>query len=161
MKLDEIDCKIIHLLQQDSRQSVTEIGESVGLSPSATHRRIGILENKGVIEGYCARLNGEKLGYSLSFFVEVTLDSQSEAVLAAFEDAAIARPEVLECYLTTGSGDYLIKVAAPDTKSYEQIYKRIIASLPHVNRIQSSLVMKTVKPWRGYPPRIMQPAIGT
>ena len=156
MEFDIIDCKIIDLLQQDSRQSVSEIGESVGLSPSATHRRVGILENKGVIEGYCARLNGEKLGYSLLFFVEVTLDSQSEAVLAAFEAAAIARPEVLECYLTTGSGDYLIKVAAPDTKSYEQIYKRIIASLPHVNRIQSSLVMKTVKPWMGYPPRTLQ-----
>jgi DNA-binding Lrp family transcriptional regulator len=62
----------------------------------------------------------------------------------------LERPEVLECYLTTGSADYLVKVAAKDTKSYEQIYKRIIASLPHVSRIESSLVMKTVKAWSGY-----------
>ena len=149
--LDVIDYKILESLQINCRQSVTEIGDQVGLSPSATHRRIGILEKDGVIERYAAKLNGKKLGYTMTFFVEVSLESQSETVLAAFEKAALARPEVLECYLTTGSADYLIKVAAPDTESYEQIYKRIIAALPHVNRIQSSLVMKTVKRWTGYP----------
>jgi len=149
--LDDIDYKILDSLQKNCRQSVTEIGEKVGLSPSATHRRIGILEKDGVIERYTARLSGKKLGYAMTFFVEVSLESQSEAVLAAFEKAALARPEVLECYLTTGSADYLIKVAAPNTESYEQLYKRTIAALPHVNRIQSSLVMKTVKRWTGYP----------
>lgn len=149
--LDKIDYKILDELQQNCRQSVAEIGDIIGLSPSATHRRIGILEKDGVIQSYSARLNGKKLGYAMTFFVEVSLESQSEAVLGAFEKAALARPEVLECYLTTGSADYLIKVAAPNTESYEQIYKRIIAALPHVNRIQSSLVMKTVKRWTGYP----------
>ena len=150
--IDAIDYKILKQLQMNCRQSVAEIGDTVGLSPSATHRRIGILEKDGVIERYSARLNGEKLGYAMTFFVEVSLESQSEAVLGAFEKAALARPEVLECYLTTGSADYLIKVAAPNTESYEQLYKRIIAALPYVNRIQSSLVMKTVKRWTGYPP---------
>jgi len=152
--IDAIDYKILEALQKNCRQSVADIGEAVGLSPSATHRRVGILENDGIIERYAARLNGEKLGYAMTFFVEVSLESQSETVLAAFEKAALARPEVLECYLTTGSADYLIKVAAPNTESYERLYKRIIAALPHVNRIQSSLVMKTVKRWNGYPPRI-------
>jgi len=151
--LDAIDYKILEILQINCRHSVTDIGESVGLSPSATHRRIGILENNGFIDRYAARLNGEALGYAMVFFVEVSLESQSEGVLEAFEAAAIARPEVLECYLTTGSADYLIKVAAADTKSYEQVYKRVISAMPHVNSIQSSLVMKTVKPWTGYPPR--------
>jgi len=151
--IDEIDYKILNCLQENCRQSVADIGEKVGLSPSACHRRIGILEDKGVIERYAARLSGEKLGYAMTFFVEVSLESQSEAALSAFEKAALTRPEVLECYLTTGSADYLIKVAAPDTESYERLYKRTIAALPHVNRIQSSLVMKTVKRWRGYPPK--------
>lgn len=151
--IDAIDYKILRKLQENCRQSIADIGDAIGLSPSATHRRIGILEKEGVIERYAARLSGEKLGYSMTFFVEVSLESQSEAVLASFEKAALARPEVLECYLTTGAADYLIKVAAPNTQSYEQIYKRIIAALPHVNRIQSSLVMKTVKRWTGYPPR--------
>ena len=98
--IDAIDYKILKQLQMNCRQSVAEIGDTVGLSPSATHRRIGILEKDGVIERYSARLNGEKLGYAMTFFVEVSLESQSEAVLGAFEKAALARPEVLECYLS-------------------------------------------------------------
>ena len=149
--MDSIDRKILQLMQNNCRLSIAETGEKVGLSASACHRRIGILEKAGVIEGYSARINGEKIGYNMTFYLEVTLDSQNDAVLSKFENAALARPEVLECYLTTGAADYLIKVAAPDTKSYERIYKRSIAALPHVRRIQSSLVMKTVKAWSGYP----------
>lgn len=149
--MDEIDRKILRLLQDNCRLSIADIGGKVGLSASACHRRISLLEKNGVIENYTARLNGEKLGYNMTFYVEVSLESQSDAVLSAFEKAALGRPEVLECYLTTGEADYLIKVAAPDTKSYERIYKRTIAALPHVSRIQSSLVMKTVKRWSGYP----------
>ena len=149
--MDEIDRKILRLLQDNCRLSIADIGDKVGLSASACHRRISLLEKNGVIENYTARLNGEKLGYNMTFYVEVSLESQNDAVLSAFEKAALGRPEVLECYLTTGEADYLIKVAAPDTKSYERIYKRTIAALPHVSRIQSSLVMKTVKRWSGYP----------
>ncbi len=150
--IDTIDRKILSELQSDCRQSIAEISEKAGLSPSACHRRIGILEAKGFIERYAARLNGEKLGYTMTFYVEVTLEGQSENILSAFEKAAISRPEVLECHLMTGDADYLIKVAAPNTEDYERIYRRTIASLPHVNRIKSSLVMKTVKRWYGYPP---------
>ncbi|RKQ69535.1 AsnC family transcriptional regulator [Litorimonas taeanensis] len=149
--IDSIDRKILGILQQNCRLPIADIGDKVGLSASACHRRIGILEKNGIIERYAARLNGEKLGFNMTFYVEVTLEGQSEAILSAFEKAAVARAEVLECHLMTGSADYLIKVAAPDTKDYERLYKRIIASLPHVSRIQSALVMKTVKRWGGYP----------
>lgn len=149
--IDDIDRKILRQLQRNCRQPIAEISEAVGLSASACHRRIGLLEARGVIEGYRAQLNPESLGYNMTFFVEVTLEGQSEAILSAFEQAALARPEVLECHLTTGHADYLIKVAAPDTQSYERLYKRTISALPHVARIQSSLVMKTIKRWRGYP----------
>ena len=153
MTIDGIDQKIISLLQFDCRQSIADISEKVGLSPSACHRRIGILEKDGVIEGYKAQINGDKLGYHIAFFVEVSLENQSEQVLAAFEAAALARPQILECYLMTGSADYLLKVAAENTREYERIYRRVIAALPHVSGIQSSLVMKQVKRWNGYPPR--------
>lgn len=149
---DQIDRKILSELQANCRQSVAEISEKVGLSPSACHRRIGILEDKGVIERYAARLNGDKLGFNMTFYVEVTLEGQSEKILAEFEKAALSRPEVLECHLMTGDADYLIRVAAPNTADYERIYRRSIAALPHVSRIKSSLVMKTVKRWYGYPP---------
>lgn len=151
MTISEIDRKILHELQTNCRQSSAMIGEKVGLSPSACHRRIGLLEDRGLIERYAARLNGERLGFAMTFYVEVTLEGQSEAILSAFEKAALSRPEVLECHLMTGHADYLIKVASPDTADYERIYRRTIAALPHVSRIQSSLVMKTIKRWSGYP----------
>lgn len=151
--MDTIDKKLLLALQKDSRQSIANLASEVGLSPSACHRRIGILEKNGVIEGYHARLNGPKLGYQIEFYVEVSLDSQSEQVLAAFEQAALSRPQILECYLMTGNCDYLLKVAAENTREYERIYRRTIAALPHVARIQSSLVMKAVKRWKGYPAR--------
>ncbi len=150
--LDQIDRKILSELQSNCRRSIAEIADHVGLSTSACHRRIGILESQGVIERYAARLNGEKLGFTMTFYVEVSLEGQSEKTLADFESAALNRPEVLECHLMTGDADYLLKVAAPSTQDYERIYRRTIAALPHVSRIKSSLVMKTVKRWHGYPP---------
>ena len=151
--MDTIDTKLLLALQSDCHQSISEIASHIGLSTSAAHRRIGILEKSGYIEGYHARLNGEKLGYQIEFFVEVSLESQSEKVLAAFEKAVLVRPQILECYLMTGNADYLLKIAAANTKEYERIYRRTIAALPHVSRIQSSLVMKAIKRWQGYPAR--------
>ncbi|MEL7032144.1 MAG: Lrp/AsnC family transcriptional regulator [Pseudomonadota bacterium] len=149
--MDKIDREILSALQENCRRPIAEIADLVGMSLSACARRITLLEEKGFIEGYGARLNGSQLDLGMTFFVEVSLDSQKDAALATFEKAASRRPEVLECYLTTGTGDYLVKVAAKDTSDYETIYRRVIAALPHVSRIQSSLVMKTVKPWLGYP----------
>jgi len=148
--MDQIDRNILLALQASCRRPIAEIADQVGLSLSACARRIGQLEEKGYIEGYGARLSGDRLGYVMIFFVEVSLDSQTDAALAAFEAAAEQRPEVLECHLMTGAADYLIKLAARDTRDYEAIHRKVIASLPHVTRIQSALVMKTIKPWRGY-----------
>ena len=149
--MDRIDRDILAILQKDSRGSIAETAEKVGLSLSACHRRIAALEEKGVIEKYSARVNGRALDFNMLFFVEVSLDNQTDAVLAEFEQAARNKPEVLECHLMTGSADYLLKVAAADTTEYERTYRRTIASLPHVQRIESSLVMKSVKQWDGYP----------
>lgn len=152
--MDKIDRKILVALQENCRRPIAEIAEQVGMSLSACARRINLLEESGIIEGYGARLNGVKLGYGMTFYVEVSLDSQSDSALAEFEEAARQHAEVLECHLMTGNADYLIKVAAVDTPDYESTYRKVIASLPHVSRIQSALVMKTVKPWMGY--RVMQ-----
>lgn len=150
--LDSIDKKILTLLQDNCRAPISETAEKVGLSLSACHRRIGQLEKAGLIERYAARLNGTALGYAMTFYLDVSLESQSETALAAFEKAALASDQVLECHLMTGDADYLIKVACRDTEDYEQLYRRTIAALPHVTKIKSSLVMKSVKRWKGYPP---------
>lgn len=147
---DNIDRKILNAIQQNSRRSISETAEIVGLSLSACHRRIANLEAAGIIQGYSANLNGAALGFKVTFFIEVSLDSQTETALMEFEQAAIKRPDILECHLMTGQADYLIKVTVADTYDYERIYRKSIASLPHVRSIQSSLVMKTVKRWNGY-----------
>lgn len=148
--MDNIDRKILNAIQQNSRRSIADTAERVGLSLSACHRRIANLEASGIIESYSANLNGAALGFKVTFFIEVSLDSQSEKALKDFEDAAIKRADILECHLMTGQADYLIKVSATDTDDYERIYRKSIASLPHVRSIQSSLVMKTIKRRSGY-----------
>lgn len=148
--MDLKDRKILAELQANCRRPIAEIADKIGMSLSACARRISLLEEQGYIESYGARLNADRLGYGMTFYVEVSLDNQTDAALAAFEKAARNRPEVLECHLMTGNADYLVKVAASDTSDYESIYRKVIAALPHVNRIQSALVMKTVKPWLGY-----------
>jgi len=87
---DAIDRKILLELQRNCRQPISEISDIIGLSPSACHRRIGILEDKGIIERYAARLNGEKLGFNMTFYVEVSLEGQSEKILSEFEKAALS-----------------------------------------------------------------------
>ena len=151
--IDRLDRKILAQLQLNCRRPIAEISELVGLSLSACARRISLLEEKGFIEGYSARLSAEKLDLNMMFLLEITLNSQSELALQEFETAALRHEEVLECHLMTGDSDYLIKVAAKDRADFEELYRRSISTLPHVSRIQSSLIMKTVKPWSGYPTR--------
>ncbi len=148
--MDRIDRKLLKTLQEDCRQPIAELAAKVALSPSACHRRIKLLEERGILEGYVARLNGKKVGYLIEFFIEVSLHSQSQDILRGFEDAAQRVPEILECHLMTGQADYMLKVAARSTEDYERIHRDCIAQLPHVARIQSSLVLRTVRHWSGY-----------
>jgi len=151
IEIDSIDRRILMELQHDCRQSVAELAEKAGLSPSACHRRIKLLDQAGVIEGYAARLSREKLSLTIEFFVEISLQTQSEDALERFEKAVALVPEILECHLMGGQFDYLLRVAAVDAQDYERIHRTRIARLPGLARIQSSLALRTVKGWRGYP----------
>ena len=148
--MDRIDQRLLMALQEDSRQPVAELSEKVALSPSACHRRIKLLEEKGIIQGYGARVDGKKIGYSIEFFIEVSLASQREESLSAFESAVKRIPEILECLLMTGQADYILRVAASDTADYERFHRGRLAQLPGVSRIRSSLVLRTVSRRTGY-----------
>ena len=148
--MDRIDQKLLTELQEDSRQPIAELSEKVALSPSACHRRIKLLEEKGVIRGYGARLDRKKIGYSIEFIIEVSLVSQREDTLSAFENAVKRMPEILECLLMTGQADYILRIAAADTADYEQFHRERLAQLPGVTRIHSSLVLRTVSRRTGY-----------
>jgi DNA-binding Lrp family transcriptional regulator len=148
--MDRIDARILAVLQLDGRASAAEIGEQVGLSVSATHRRIKLLEEEGVIERYAAVLDPRALGYTTDFYVEITLQSQSDETLDAFEAAVQSSPDILECHLLTGGFDYLLRISTSGPEDYERVHRHVLSSLPGVMRMQSSLVLRTVRPWRGY-----------
>jgi DNA-binding Lrp family transcriptional regulator len=149
--LDAIDRRILRELQRDCRLPVAELGARAGLSASACHRRVKRLEEAGIIDGYVARLAPKALGFTLEFFVEVALRSQSDKALAAFERAVEASPEILECHLMAGGTDYLLRVVAADAADFERIHRERLAALPNVSRIESHLAIRTVRRWSGYP----------
>lgn len=142
--LDATDRKILNLLQHDGRMTNAQLAESVNLSPSACHRRVGRLDEEGVIAGYAMLVNQEKIGLGTSVIVEVSLDSQAEEYLNNFENAVRNVPAVMECYLMAGDADYVVRVAVADVADYERIHKEYLSRLPHVARIRSIFVMRTV-----------------
>jgi DNA-binding Lrp family transcriptional regulator len=149
--LDQLNRRILAELQSDCRTPIAELGTRVGLSPSACHRRVKQLEEAGLIAGYVAWLDRRALGYTLEFFIEVSLRSQSAKALDTFEKAVEASPEILECHLMAGGTDYLLRVVATDAADFERIHRERLARLPNVARLQSHLAIRTVRGWNGYP----------
>ncbi len=144
IELDELDRAILRELQVDGRMTSTELAERVGLSPSATLRRIRRLEESGVIDRYVMLLNPVALGRSVSVFVEMSLDSQAEDVLDEFEVAIRAAPEVMSCHLMAGDADYLVHVVCVDVADYERVHRQHLAQLPHVSRLRSIFAIREV-----------------
>lgn len=142
--LDAIDIAVVNTLQRDGRMTNAELGDRVGLSPSAALRRVRRLEEVGVIARYVALVDPAAIGRTVSVFVEVSLDSQAEELLDEFEAAIRAAPEVMSCHLMAGDADYLVHVVCVDVADYERIHRQHLASLPHVSRLRSSFAIREV-----------------
>jgi len=142
--LDVIDRLILENLQNDARMRNVELAEKVGLSPSPCLRRVGNLEETGVIRGYATLVDAEAVGLPVSVFVSVTLEKQIEKTLEKFEKEIRARPEVMECYLMTGDADYLLRVVTADLGAYEQFLIKHLTRIPGVASIKSSFALKQV-----------------
>ena len=136
-EIDTTDRRILTALQKAGRMSNADLSERVNLSPSACHRRVQRLEAEGVIAKYVALLDPRKLDRPATVFVEITLNSQSEDVLDAFERQVALIPDLLECHLMAGSADYLLKLSARDTDDFARIHRRYLARLPGVAQMQS------------------------
>jgi DNA-binding Lrp family transcriptional regulator len=143
--MDRIDRKILDLLAQDSRLTGEQLGERVGLSPSATHRRVKALEESGAIIGYRARLSKAARGNPSTVFVQVTLTDQRQATMLGFEQAMASTPQIVEAHLMSGQSDYLIKVLVRDDDSYERIHREILSALPGVQRLVSQFTIRTLE----------------
>ncbi|EAU45747.1 Lrp/AsnC family transcriptional regulator [Salipiger bermudensis] len=144
MDLDDIDHRILRVLQKQGRMSNAELSEQVHLSASACHRRVQRLESEGIIRGYVALLDARRMGMPTTVFVEITLSAQADEVLEAFEKAVSRIPDVLECHLMAGSADYILKVVAEDTEDFARIHRQHLTRLPGVAQMQSSFALRTV-----------------
>lgn len=149
IELDAIDRKILNLLQGEGRMTNADLAERIHLSPSACLRRVRRLEDEGVIDGYVMFVDQAAIGRPTNIFVEITLNSQSEEALAAFEAAVRECPDIMECYLMSGDADYLLRVVAADTADYERVHK-ILGRLPGLARTRSSFVLRTVSKKTAY-----------
>jgi len=144
VELDSVDRRILRLLQADGRMTNADLARQVALSESACLRRLKALEASGVIARYAAVIAERAVGLPISVFVTVTLASQAEAALTAFEQAVAAVPEVMECYLMTGGSDYLLRLVVRDVDDLERLHAKALTRLPGVNRVSSSVAMRTV-----------------
>ena len=142
--LDATDRRILSVLQKRGRITNAELSEEVNLSPSACHRRVQRLEDEGFIAGFVALLDHRKLGKPTTVFVEITLQSQAEDLLDAFEREVARVPDLLECHLMAGTADYLLKIIAEDTEDFARIHRRFLSRLPGVRQMQSSFALRTV-----------------
>jgi len=145
MKLDAIDRKILGALQDNGRLSNVELAERVGLSPSPCLRRVRMLEDAGMITRYVALLDQKAVGLPVSVFISIKLERQQEDDLDSFEAEVRKYPEVLECYLMTGTRDYLLRVATRDLAAYERFLKTKLTRVENVASIESSFALKQVK----------------
>lgn len=142
--MDRIDRMILSYLQENARISNIDLAQEVGLSPSACLRRVSLLEKSGVIQGYHADLSLEELGHSVLVLVHITLHGQSAEMMAEFEEAVQKVPQVLACFLVAGENDYLLRIAAQSVNDFSRIHTTYLSALPHVLRMESNFVMRTV-----------------
>ena len=143
--LDAIDRKILGVLQADGRTTMQDLADQVGLSISPCHRRVKLLEQRGVITRYMALVDQKSLGLHVSVFISIKLVRQKEEDLERFARAISGWEEVLECYLMTGNRDYLLRVVAADLASYETFLKTKLTRLDGIASIESSFALSQVK----------------
>jgi Lrp/AsnC family transcriptional regulator, leucine-responsive regulatory protein len=144
LTLDVTDYRILRALTDDGRASDVTIGEKINLSSTAVARRRKILEDRGIITGYDARIDLSKLGFSGTALVSVELVSQSESVLVEFERAVRKCPSISYCGFISGEADFIMLLHVSSLDEYDKVYRREISILPHVAKIKSSFVLREI-----------------
>ncbi len=148
--LDAIDRRILAELQADGRMTNVELARRAGISAPPCLRRVRRLEEAGIIRGYHADTDPQKLDWEIMFFAIVGLESQKEAVLSGFESLVAAWPEVRECHMIRGGGDFLLKLVARDT-AHENLLTQRLTGAPHVSRVQTLQTIRTSRSLSGVP----------
>jgi len=144
MELDRTDYRILHHIQNNARMTNVDLAEAIGLSPAPCLRRVKALEAAGVIKCYAGIVDAGAVGLPISIFINISLERQERGHLEDFEDSIRSNPEVMECYLMTGSSDYLVRIVVPDLQSFERFLADKLTRIPGVANIQSSFAVKQV-----------------
>jgi Lrp/AsnC family transcriptional regulator len=142
--LDEMDLKILKVLQEDATQPVAEIGKAVGLSTTPCWRRIQKLEEAGVIRKRVALLDPARVNAGVTVFVSIKTDQHAIGWLERFHSAVTEFPEVVEFYRMSGEVDYLLRVVVPDIAAYDAFYKKLIAKI-EISKVSSAFAMEQIK----------------
>jgi Lrp/AsnC family leucine-responsive transcriptional regulator len=151
--MDAIDKNIIRELQREGRLSNQDLAELIGLSPSPCLRRVRRLEQSGILAGYTALVDPEKMGLPINVFVNIRMEKPDPKLIKSFEFAVQKIDEVIECYLMTGSRDYLLHVVSEDLKSYEYLVRERLSVIPGVLSLESSFAFGRVKNTHALPIR--------
>jgi len=149
--MDKIDQKIIRELQANARLTNQELAENIGLSPSPCLRRVRRLEKAGILAGYTAIVDQEQYGLPVNVFVSVRLEIQNNQSIKKFEEGINNLDQIMECYLMTGSRDYLMRVVSADLKSYEDFIREELTKIPGIASVESSFAYGNVKSCNVFP----------
>lgn len=150
-KLDAVDRKILKTLQENGRITNVELAEKVGITAPPCLRRVRALEEAGYIRGYHADLDHKMLGYTITAFILVGLNSNSEADLSGFEQKVGTWPMVRECFLVNGEYDFILKVVAKDLTEYQEFLTGHLTPTPHVSSVKTSFSVRNAKYLTGVP----------
>jgi DNA-binding Lrp family transcriptional regulator len=146
--VDDLDRKILAELQRDGRLTITQLAARVHLSVSPCHRRLRALERSGTIRGYRAIVDPAALGLGFTTLLFVTMRQEDRRTLGAFEKAVMEVPEVVQAQRLFGDPDFLLRIVCEDLAAYQRLYDEELTTLPGVQRLTSTLVMKEVVPER-------------
>ncbi|MEH2474210.1 Lrp/AsnC family leucine-responsive transcriptional regulator [Nitrobacteraceae bacterium AZCC 2161] len=143
--LDTFDFKILQILQEEGRITTLQLSERVGLSPTPCARRVKRLEDDGYIDQYTALLNPARLGVRLNVFVSIRLRTQTRDAFDRFDEDVKLMPEIVGCYLLTGSFDYLLQVRVADVDAFRDFMRSRLTAIEGVIETQSSIVLQQLK----------------
>jgi DNA-binding Lrp family transcriptional regulator len=151
IKLDKIDRKILRDLQANGRITNVKLSKNAGISAPPCLRRVRALEEHGLIKGYYARLNGAALGYGLTIFAQIKLESQAEVDLKRFESKCMSLDMVRECHMLTGEVDFLLRIVAPDWDEYQKFLTRELTSMDNIVSVKTMPLVRSSKEDSGIP----------
>jgi DNA-binding Lrp family transcriptional regulator len=145
MLLDRFDIAILSELQRNGRISNRDLAERVGLSPAPCWRRLRTLEEQQIISRYAALLDAEKVGLSIIAFAHISLENHHANTVVEFDKAIQSAGEVLECYMTSGEYDYMLKVVAADMAAYEKFFSEVLMQIAAIRNVSTSFALRHKK----------------